>query len=46
MDHQVPGFDVNIDPAGFVVDLGSLYEHLATLTDCLDVREALCALYS
>jgi len=33
MDCIRPDFDVNIDPAGFVVDLGSLYEYLARLTD-------------
>jgi predicted transposase YbfD/YdcC len=38
MDYSVADFDVNIDPAGFVIDLGSLYDRLATLTDCRDAR--------
>jgi hypothetical protein len=33
MDCTVPDFDVNTDPAGFIVDLGSLFEFLARLTD-------------
>jgi predicted transposase YbfD/YdcC len=33
MDCTVPDFDVNLDPAGFIVDLGSLFEFLARLTD-------------
>lgn len=33
MDFTIPDFDVNIDPAGFIVDLGSLFEFLAKLTD-------------
>ncbi len=33
MDHNTTSFDVNTDPAGFVVDVGSLFERLATLTD-------------
>ena len=33
MDCTVLDFDVNTDPAGFIVDLGSLYDCLAGLTD-------------
>ncbi len=33
MDCSVPNFDVNLEPSGFMIDLGSLYEHLAKLTD-------------
>ncbi len=33
MDCSVPDFDVNLEPSGFVIDLGSLYAHLAKLTD-------------
>ncbi len=33
MDYSVPDFDVNIEPEGLVIDLGSLYDQLATLTD-------------
>jgi predicted transposase YbfD/YdcC len=33
MDHSTASFDVNTDPSGFVVDVGSLFERLATLTD-------------
>jgi predicted transposase YbfD/YdcC len=33
MDFTIPDFDVNIDPTGFILDLGSLFEFLARLTD-------------
>lgn len=33
MQCSAPTFDVNIDPRGFVVDLDSLYAHLARLRD-------------
>jgi len=33
MDCTILDFDVNTDPAGFIVDLGSLYDCLARLTD-------------
>lgn len=33
MDHNTTCFDVNTDPAGFVIDVGSLFDRLATLTD-------------
>jgi predicted transposase YbfD/YdcC len=33
MDYRTIDFDVNQDPEGFVIDLDSLYAHLATLTD-------------
>lgn len=33
-----PTFDVNLDPAGFVVDLSSLYAAFARLTDQRDAR--------
>jgi predicted transposase YbfD/YdcC len=33
MDYKSLDFDVNIEPAGFVIDLGSLHDRLATLTD-------------
>ncbi len=38
MEYSVADFDVNIEPAGFVFDLGSLYDRLATLTDCRQAR--------
>jgi predicted transposase YbfD/YdcC len=33
MNYSAPAFDVNVHPEGFVIDLGSLYDRLATLTD-------------
>jgi hypothetical protein len=33
MDYPAFDFDVNLDPAGFVIDVDSLYAHLAMLTD-------------
>jgi predicted transposase YbfD/YdcC len=33
MKSSAPTFDVNVNPDGFVVDLNSLYAHLATLHD-------------
>jgi predicted transposase YbfD/YdcC len=33
MDCNSPDFDVNINPSGFVIDMDSLYEHLAKLRD-------------
>jgi predicted transposase YbfD/YdcC len=33
MECSTPTFDVNLDPAGFVIDLDSLYEYLARLGD-------------
>jgi predicted transposase YbfD/YdcC len=33
LDSTIPDFDVNIDPDGFVFDLGSLLEFLARVTD-------------
>jgi len=33
MDYSVPDFDVNVDPEGFVIDVGSLFDQLARLTD-------------
>ncbi len=33
MEYTSPTFDVNLNPDGFVVDLGSLYAFLAKLTD-------------
>jgi len=38
MDCSVPDFVVNSQPTGFIVDLGSLYDHLAKLTDCRCAR--------
>ncbi len=38
MDYSVPDFDVNIEPGGFIVDIDSLYGHLAMLTDCRHAR--------
>lgn len=33
MECNTPTFDVNMNPSGFVVDLDSLYAHLARLRD-------------
>ena len=33
MESSTPAFDVNLNPSGFVVDLDSLYAHLARLRD-------------
>ena len=33
MECSTPTFDVNLDPAGFVIDLDSLYAYLARLCD-------------
>ena len=33
MECSTPTFDVNLNPRGFVVDLDSLYAHLARLQD-------------
>ena len=33
MESSTPTFDVNLNPSGFVVDLDSLYAHLARLQD-------------
>ena len=38
MESHLFDFDVNTDPQGFLVDLGSLYDHLSTLTDCRHAR--------
>lgn len=32
-DYSVPDFDVNVDPDGFILDVGSLFDQLARLTD-------------
>lgn len=36
--YSAPTFDVNLDPAGLVIDLNSLYAAFARLTDQRDVR--------
>jgi predicted transposase YbfD/YdcC len=36
--YSAPTFDVNLDPAGFVIDLDSLYAHLTQLKDPRDPR--------
>jgi predicted transposase YbfD/YdcC len=38
MQCSAPSFDVNFDPCGFVVDLDSLFVHLARLHDRRDAR--------
>ncbi len=38
MECSAPTFDVNLDPCGFVVDLDSLYAHLAQLHDSRHAR--------
>ena len=38
MDYHAFGFDVNTDPVGFIIDLGSLYEYLSTMMDCRHAR--------
>ena len=37
-EYNVPRFDVNFDPAGFVVDVNSLYAYLSRLHDARDPR--------
>ena len=44
MDIRSLDFDVNQDPEGFVVDVDSLYQHLAALTDGRHARGKRCAL--
>jgi predicted transposase YbfD/YdcC len=46
MDDRPFDFDVNQNSDGFIVDLGSLYEHLATLTDNRHARGKRYALVS
>ncbi|MCC7160864.1 MAG: transposase family protein [Anaerolineae bacterium] len=36
--YSAPTFEVNLDPAGFVIDLDSLYAHLTQLKDSRDPR--------
>lgn len=43
MQYNAPTFDVNLDPAGFVIDLDSLY---AALTQLKDIRHARGLRYS
>jgi hypothetical protein len=38
MQYTSPDFDVNLDPDGFVIDFGSLYACLCTLSDRRDAR--------
>ena len=38
MPYTTASFDVNVNPDGFVVDLGSLYDHLCDVTDCRHAR--------
>ncbi len=38
MEYSAAHFDVNIEPGGFVIDLGSLYDRLATLSDSRQAR--------
>lgn len=38
MQYTSPDFDVNLDPAGFVIDFGSLYACLCRLSDRRDAR--------
>jgi predicted transposase YbfD/YdcC len=37
-EYSTPRFDVNVDPDGFLIDLNSLYECLARLSDSRDAR--------
>ena len=46
MECSTPTFDVNLDPAGFLIDLDSLYAHLAGLRDKRDARGVRYALVS
>jgi len=46
MECSTPTFDVNLDPAGFLIDLDSLYAHLARLRDKRHARGVRYALVS
>lgn len=46
MECSTPTFDVNLDPAGFLIDLDSLYAHLARLRDRRHARGVRYALVS